>query len=323
MNMLTRGWTIFLIVISSVLLGALLIGPSGAFSAASNYTPPCTSTSNSCLGKRVAALESLQKSTTPSSTTVPTTTIVPTTTTVPTTTVVPTTTSATSSGVVPGQILDLTNWYLTLPTPLGQTSGDPDTVHQPALNSYTSQYFDVDGSAVRFTAPVGGAHTANSEYPRSELREMTNSGQDQASWSSSIGDNIMTLREAITQLPPVKPQVVMGQIHNSSDDVIEIVADGSNGKLTAPVIKVRYKGSSQSTPVIASVSLKQFFDIKIEATAGKITIYGNNVLTHTFSYSGSGLYFKAGAYTQSNPSKGDAATAIGQVEISSLNVSHS
>jgi hypothetical protein len=223
---------------------------------------------------------------------------------------------------LPSQVLNLSNWYLTLPTPLGQTSGDPDTVHQPALASYSSQYFAVANGAVQFTAPVGGAHTANSAYPRSELREMTNNGQTQASWASTVGDNVMTINQAVEKLPPVKPQVVMGQIHDSSNDIIEIVADGSNGHLTDPAIKVRFKGSSQSTPVITSVTLGQFFTIKIEATGGVITVYGNGVLTHTFSYSGSGLYFKAGAYTQSNPSKGDQSTAVGQTEIRALTATH-
>ena len=275
------------------------------------YVPPCSSTSNSCLGKRIAALESLQNGTATPTTTPPTTT--------PPTTTPPTTTPA---GTLPSQVLNLSNWYLTLPTPLGQTGGDPDTVHQPALGSYVAQYFDVVGNAVRFTAPVGGAHTANSDYPRSELREMTNNGQNEASWSSTVGDNVMTIREAVVKLPPVKPQVVMGQIHNSSDDVIEILADGSGGHLSSPAVKVRFKGSSQSTPVVASVSLGQFFDIKIEATNGKITVYGNGILTHTFTYSGSGLYFKAGAYTQSNPSKGDDPAAVGETEISALAVTH-
>src|SRR6476661_2951728 len=38
----------------------------------------------------------------------------------------------------PSQLLDLRNWYLTLPT---GGDGDPDTVHQPDLERYSSPFF--------------------------------------------------------------------------------------------------------------------------------------------------------------------------------------
>ena len=68
----------------------------------------------------------------------------------------------------PGDLLDLRNWYLTLPS---GDKGHPDTVEQPDLGTYSSSWFGLDdaGDGVVFTANAGGV-TENSTYPRSELR---------------------------------------------------------------------------------------------------------------------------------------------------------
>ena len=70
--------------------------------------------------------------------------------------------SATSSlAELPSDVLDLTSWYLTLPT---GANGDPDTVLQPDLERYTSPYFQLDETTdgVVFTADVDGVTTQNS-----------------------------------------------------------------------------------------------------------------------------------------------------------------
>src|SRR5262245_39557093 len=83
--------------------------------------------------------------------------------------------------VLPSQVLDLSNWKITLP--IGQ-SGDPTEILQPALNTFVDpNYFYVNaaGNGVVFTAPCGGVTTGGSSYPRSELRQMANNGSSQAS----------------------------------------------------------------------------------------------------------------------------------------------
>ena len=69
---------------------------------------------------------------------------------------------------LPSQVLNLTDWYLTLPT---GPAKDATEVMQPALASYTSADFEVVGNAVVFTAPCGGSTTKDTKYPRCELRE--------------------------------------------------------------------------------------------------------------------------------------------------------
>jgi hypothetical protein len=112
---------------------------------------------------------------------------------------------------VPGQVIDLANWYLTLPT--GKENA-PDNVYQPELSSFADRWFRLNDSrdGVVFTANAGGVTTKNSGYPRSELREMN--GSEKASWSNTNGTHTLRLRQAVTELPAVKPQVVTAQIHD-------------------------------------------------------------------------------------------------------------
>ena len=102
----------------------------------------------------------------------------------------------------PGQVIDLANWYLTLPT--GENNR-PDEVHQPELNTFTNPWFHLDDTrtGVVFTANAGGVTTKNSSYPRSELREMT--GTEKASWSNTTGNHVLRLRQAVTRLPTSNP----------------------------------------------------------------------------------------------------------------------
>jgi Alginate lyase len=124
----------------------------------------------------------------------------------------------------PSDVLNLSNWKIALPIDdNGNQSGDAKEVKQPALDSYTiSPYFRVTstGTGVSFRANCGGATTSGSEYPRSELREMKNNGTTNASWSSGSGTHTMEIDQSIKNLPVQKPQMIVGQVFGTSDDVI-------------------------------------------------------------------------------------------------------
>ena len=219
----------------------------------------------------------------------------------------------------PSQILDLTNWKETLP--IG-SSGSPLEIKQPALATYVkAPYFTPNGAsnAVLFRAPVNGVTTSGSSYPRSELREMINGGKDNASWSMTSGAHVMFIDQAITAVPKTKKHLVAGQIHDSSDDVIVI-------RLEYPKLFVDINGNDG--PVLDSnYTLGKRFTVKFVAVNGQIKIYynGSQVPAYTMSKSGSGNYFKAGAYTQSNCSKESVCDSsnYGEVAIYGLSVQHS
>ncbi len=216
---------------------------------------------------------------------------------------------------LPAQALNLTNWKLTLPVDTSH-AGDPDEIDQPELSTFQDTYFCLNATdnGVVFTAPCGGATTSGSSYPRSELREMTNNGQTEASWSTSSGINTMEITEAITHLPVVKPQIVAGQIHGPSDDVTVFRLEGQH-------LFIDLNGT-QGPTLTSSYNLGDVFTVKFVAQNGGVDYYYNGQYIWTYAVKATGCYFKAGAYTQSNTSKGDAATAYGQVVIYDLTVTH-
>jgi poly(beta-D-mannuronate) lyase len=217
---------------------------------------------------------------------------------------------------VPGDILDLTEWKLTLPV---GTPGSPTETKQPALRTFSmSPYFVVDstGSGVVFQAHAGGVTTSNSGYPRTELREMAAGGSQNAAWSTNSGMHTMTITETITHLPVAKPHVVAGQIHDASDDVVMIRLEGTN-------LFVEGGGNELGT-LNASYSLGTRFTVRLVAEGGRIRIYYDDLATPKVDLPSSktDCYFKAGVYTQSNPAHGDDPSAYGEVVVHALAVTH-
>lgn len=219
------------------------------------------------------------------------------------------------SSSIPSGIINLTNWKLTLPA--GGDDDEPSEITQPKLAAFRDpRYFHVDalGNGVVFRAPVGGATTGNSEYPRSELREMTAGGKKQASWSGESGTHVMTITQAITVLPEGKPQVVAGQIHDDEDDVIMVRLNGS---------KLFVESDGRQVGVLdPAYRLGTRFTVQIVATPGLIRVTYNGIKTVGLERDGSDYYFKAGCYTQANDETSDD-DSYGEVVINALTIQHS
>ena len=216
------------------------------------------------------------------------------------------------------RLFNLSNWKLTLPT---GSSGKPAEIRQPVLNTYRLEPWFIPGSdALRFRAPVNGATTGGSKYPRSELREMTNNGTANASWTSFWGTHTLFLDEAITAVPKTKQHVVAGQIHDANDDIIVI-------RLEYPNLYVNADGKNVYT-LDSGYTLGKRFTIKFVVKTGETEVYYNNNSkpVYTLSKDYSGAYFKAGAYIQSNctkeSSEGCNADNFGEVLIYQADITH-
>jgi hypothetical protein len=221
-------------------------------------------------------------------------------------------------GGVPADRLNLSNWKITLP--IG-SAGSPTQVKQPQLASYSiDPWFinDPGGAGVRLRAAVNGVTTSGSRYPRSELREMTNNGTANASWSSTSGTHTMVINEAITALPAVKPHVVAGQIHDANGDVMVFRLEGSSLYLTNG-------DTSHYKLVTSNYVLGTPFEAKFVVSGGLVRAYYNGVLQTTLAKSFSGAYFMAGTYTQANCSNSSPCSSsnYGQVVIYSLSATTS
>jgi hypothetical protein len=218
----------------------------------------------------------------------------------------------------PSQILNLTNWKVTLPT---GASERPTEVKQPALATFAvSPWFKVTSTCngVQFRAPVNGVTTSGSSYPRSELREMKNNGADNAAWSSTSGTHTMIVSQSIKNLPADKPHVVAGQIHDGSDDVSVFRLEGSK-------LYVTNGDDSHYKLVTSSYVLGTKFEAKFVVSGGQIRAYYNGTLQTTITKSFSSAYFKAGAYTQANCDNSAPCSSdnFGQVMLYNLTVTHS
>jgi Alginate lyase len=217
---------------------------------------------------------------------------------------------------VPGDLLDLTNWKLTLP--IG-SAHSPTEITEPALRHYSvNPYFHLDpnGTGVVFQANAGGVTTSNSGYPRSELREMTAGGGNEASWSTTSGTHVMSIQLAITHLTVAKPQVTVGQIHDDTDDVLVVRLDGPGH------LYVEHNGDDYGD-LDNAYRLGSVFTVTFRVAGGHIQISYNGVPKVDHATSSSGDYFKTGCYTQSNTGQGDASDAYAQVIIYRLTVTHS
>jgi hypothetical protein len=219
----------------------------------------------------------------------------------------------------PSAVLDLSSWKLTLPIGAAKK---PTEIKQPVLATYTDQWFSTiaieAGNGVRFRAPVTGVTTANSAYPRSELREMTSDGRGNASWSSTGGTHSLFIDQAITALPQTKPELVAGQIHDAKDDVLVIRLEGSN-----LYINVDGKNVHLLNP---NYILGERFTLQFAVSSGQTQVHYNGSAKPQFSFAKdySGAYFKAGAYTQSNCTRERVCSEenLGEVLIYQLVVTH-
>jgi hypothetical protein len=213
----------------------------------------------------------------------------------------------------PGDLLDLANWFLTLPV---GPEGDPDSIDQPELLDYRSEWFDLtpDGTGVVFRAPAGGVTTKNSKYPRSELREMN--GEEKAAWSNTEGTHTLETRQAITEVPRAKPEVVSAQIHDGGDDVMQI-------RLERSTLVAQYADGREQIVIDPDYQPGTPFDLRIVAADGRITVFYDGEQRAQIERSGSSWYWKVGAYTQSNPERGDGPDAEGVVVVYSLSIEHS
>jgi len=225
---------------------------------------------------------------------------------------------ATAKCAHPSDILDLTGWKLTLPT--GEDE-DPTEITQPELATFSARpWFQVDAAcdAVRFRAAVNGVTTGGSSYPRAELREMTDDGEDEAAWSTTDGTHTLVVTEAFTALPEDRPYLVGAQVHGGDDDVSVFRLEGSSLYITDGDDRHHHLVTDDYEPGTE-------FEAKFVAKDGKIDAYFNGRLQTTISHHGDTNYFKAGAYTQANCDNSEpcADDNYGEVRISRIKVTHS
>jgi hypothetical protein len=229
--------------------------------------------------------------------------------------------------VAPGGNFDLSLWQLEEPIGLPKAPTTIDPSRLKGASGFQDAYFftdPVDG-AMTFFDPENGVTTPNSNYPRSELREMNADGSP-ANWPIA-GTNRLSASLKVTQVPD---HVCVGQIH------VGTPLQAGLSTSTKPLLELYYYANGdiklgiedspaggQTSHPIANVPLGTRFDYTIQLTGdGTITLLLNGAPS-TFQlpagFTGYGQYFKAGNYDQS---VGTDPTIAATVKFYALSLSH-
>lgn len=214
-------------------------------------------------------------------------------------------------------VFSLKIWKLTIPL---DDDGDekPDEISTEDLRYFEDPDFfflSKTKDSIVFRAKCGAPTTTNSSYPRCELREMTEGGEEKASWGTNDGMvHNMTFTAAIHRVPEKKPHVVCAQIHDEEDDLLMVRLEGEKLFLERNDLEPIYLSKDYE--------LGTFFTLMIIADNGRIRALYEDEVIMEWPIKRDGLYFKAGCYTQSNVKKGDDPDDFAEVEIQALYVTH-
>ena len=226
--------------------------------------------------------------------------------------------------VAPGGNFDLSVWELQEPvgSPGAPTTYSPAQLEGP--NGHQDAYFFTDPTdgAMTFWDPENGVTTANSMYPRSELREMTAAGAP-ANWPST-GTHTLSATLKATIVPD---HVCVGQIHlgtgtpASTKPLLELfyLSTGS----IAIGIEQSPAGGNEVRTTVGNVPLGTKWSYVIGLSGNAITLVIDGGATQSFTMASSfdqeGMYFKAGDYDQS---VGSSSTVGAKVQFYALDVHH-
>ncbi len=222
----------------------------------------------------------------------------------------------------PGVNFDLSLWELQ--EPIG-SPGSPTTILAAQLASgFHDTYFYTDPSdgSMTFWDPENGVTTPNSNFPRSELREMTASGAA-ANWPAK-GTNTLSATLKVTEVPD---HVCVGQIHlgtgtpSSTKPLLELFYSTSGA--IALAIEQSPAGENEMQHPVGDVPLGTKWSYVIGLSGNTISLIVNGGAPQTFTMASSfdqeGMYFKAGDYDQS---VGSSATVGAKVQFYALALFH-
>jgi hypothetical protein len=211
---------------------------------------------------------------------------------------------------------------------IGFESGHTDITPTQLQNGYVNNPYYVmnsAGTAVQMQVFMNGGRTStNTKYPRCEFREMaTGSTSTKASWSGSSGRHILRGKTKVMHYAPEKCEVVVAQMHDASDDTLQIRAEASS-PTGSQTWRLSINGS-EVADLISGVALGQEVAWDIDVNNGTLTVKINGTTKYTGDPDwGSGQYFKVGEYVQQNSTdQNNPSSEYGRSELRDLFCSHS
>jgi hypothetical protein len=159
------------------------------------------------------------------------------------------------------------------------------------------------------------------------MREQTTGGSN-AAWSWS-GTNTMTNTAAVMQQGGGSSgKTTIGQVFDSTDSIplaeFEYTDTPNSKGGNFQILYEEAKGAGTTIYLSNTAALNSEFTYEMSLSGGVLTIYlnGQQVYSHTPSYSGKQFYFKAGDYDQTAVAGTVTTTPYTIVELYSVHVVH-
>ena len=218
----------------------------------------------------------------------------------------------------PGTRFDLAHWKLTIP------DDEASEIAPDQLRGYASHYFYLaDDGAMVFVVPASGGTTKNSDYPRSELREVLDPNDDNRNWSGSGFHRLDASCRVVRE--PETGKVIVGQIHGFDARPL-IKLQWEKGQLKA-LVKQHPQGSNEDVSHLFKAQVdKGPFTYRIEVQDGVLSVSVNDESFRYDFYAADPawrsvpFYFKAGAYAQATSG---SDSDVAEVQFTRLLTEHS
>lgn len=212
---------------------------------------------------------------------------------------------------------DYGSWNLTTPV--------LKTVQTKDLATYSDEFYFVKDGWQMFRAPSYGAgvtHTANSTYPRSELRQTLANGDDkEANWSPT-GPGVFVLEgECRIDSLAKSGKLIWSQWHGESDHPpMKGNATTKSGKIQLLAqLRAKLNGVESKPVIMDDYKIGTPFTYRWEFQGGKLNAYINGAKVITdfqydmASYKDDTWYAKLGCYSQELIDANDPALGEGLV----------
>jgi hypothetical protein len=222
----------------------------------------------------------------------------------------------------PGGNFDLSHWMLEEPS--GATVM-PAKLQGPSGFQDTYFFTDTTDGSMSFWDPENGKTTPNSNYPRTELKELSPQGTD-ANWAVA-GTHTLSATVKATQVPN---HVCVGQIHvgsgtpSTTKPLLELFYY-ANGDIVMAIESGPSGNESMHMAGHASMGTQWSYVIGLtgNSSGNTISLVLNGGSPQTWpmpsGFNQENMYFKAGDYDQS---AGSSSTVGAKVQFYALSVVH-
>jgi len=178
----------------------------------------------------------------------------------------------------PSGNFDLSHWYLGLPVDSsGGTTGDSASIPTAQLLAgFTNALYFYTGpdGAMTFWAPVTGATTSGSSYPRSELRELISPPATTNNWLG-FGLHTLDAQLKVLEVPSTK-KVIIGQIHGFTGSALPLVKIQYNNGVIEGLVKTNADNDASDFKfTYANVGLSNIVTYQIKVLSGLVSIAVN------------------------------------------------